>query len=211
MKLPASRVLLLLFAEVLLIATSGMWDRIEGDAKWPMLIYSAFFCAGGYVLVGNRRWVVAYVLLTAGAFLGAFLSSRDLPLYGALNLCCLLAVNLLLFHAVVRYSVLNQTVPQTDRVLAGIAGYLLLGVFWSGQFGWFELFGANGLIVQGTGEAVGPSGRLYFSFVTLTTLGYGDIVPASPGARVLVIFTTLSGVLYLAVFISALVGGLKRS
>ena len=53
--------------------------------------------------------------------------------------------------------------------------------------------------------------RLYFSFVTLTTLGYGDIVPVNSFAKVIVIFTTLSGVLYLAVFVATLVGGLKHA
>jgi len=46
----------------------------------------------------------------------------------------------------------------------------------------------------------------YFSYVTLTTLGYGDISPVSPWARMLAILEALTGTLFLAVLISRLVG-----
>ena len=49
----------------------------------------------------------------------------------------------------------------------------------------------------------------YFSYVTLTTLGYGDIVPISPLARSLAVLEALTGVLFLAVLISRLVGSYR--
>ena len=49
----------------------------------------------------------------------------------------------------------------------------------------------------------------YFSFVTLTTLGYGDIVPVAPLARSLAVLEALTGVLFMAVLISRLVGSYK--
>ena len=208
-KRPTSKVLLLLFSEILLIATSAFWDGLEQGTQWPIVIYSVFFCAGGYVLVDDRRWLITYIVLTAVAILSAFLSAHHL-IFGALNLCCLLGTNILLFQAVVRHSVLNRDIAQSDRILAGVAGYVLLGIFWAGQFGWLNLFDGNALAHQATETPATASERLYFSFISLTTLGYGDIVPVTPFARVLIMFTTLSGVLYLAVFISALVGGLKR-
>jgi len=50
----------------------------------------------------------------------------------------------------------------------------------------------------------------YFSFVTLTTLGYGDISPVSPIARSIAILEALTGTLFLAVLISRLVGASMR-
>ena len=47
---------------------------------------------------------------------------------------------------------------------------------------------------------------IYFSFVTLTTLGYGDIVPVSASARMLATMEALMGQLYLAVLVARLVG-----
>jgi voltage-gated potassium channel Kch len=46
----------------------------------------------------------------------------------------------------------------------------------------------------------------YFSFVTLTTLGYGDISPAKPMAEVLVVLEAITGMFYLAIIVASLVG-----
>ena len=48
---------------------------------------------------------------------------------------------------------------------------------------------------------------LYFSLVTLSTLGYGDISPVTPTTRILSALEAVTGTLYLAVFISSLVSG----
>jgi voltage-gated potassium channel len=51
----------------------------------------------------------------------------------------------------------------------------------------------------------------YFSFVTLTTLGYGDISPATPMAEVLVILEAVIGMFYLASIVASLIGAMKQS
>jgi voltage-gated potassium channel Kch len=48
----------------------------------------------------------------------------------------------------------------------------------------------------------------YFSFVTLTTLGYGDISPTRPMAEVLVVLEAVTGMFYLAVIVASLVGAM---
>lgn len=50
----------------------------------------------------------------------------------------------------------------------------------------------------------------YFSFVTLATLGYGDISPLTPVAQSLVILEAVTGMFYMAVVVASLIGGLKR-
>ncbi len=47
---------------------------------------------------------------------------------------------------------------------------------------------------------------IYYSFVTMTTLGYGDIVPVNPAARMLSVLQALTGQLYLVVLVARLVG-----
>ena len=51
-----------------------------------------------------------------------------------------------------------------------------------------------------------PADLIYFSFVTLTSLGYGDLSPVSPMARSISIFLSFSGQIYIAMIISMLVG-----
>ena len=95
------------------------------------------------------------------------------------------------------------------RVIGGIAGYLLIGYTW--------MF-AYQLVVQQIPGAIhfepgivdtlpGRSGQLvYFSFTTLTTVGYGDVHPAHPAVRSLAVAEALVGQLYVAILIASLVG-----
>jgi len=95
-----------------------------------------------------------------------------------------------------------------DRVIGAICIYLMLGSVWAIMYAFLELVNPgsfNGL------SAVNPqdwnSDWLYFSFVTLTTLGYGDITPASHTAKVLVYTEAIFGTFYMAVMVAGLVSG----
>jgi hypothetical protein len=103
----------------------------------------------------------------------------------------------------------------TNVVCASLCIYLLLGIVWALAYSTTFLFdeGAFKSTVAGVGPLtvfhMGSGGAmpvLYFSFCTLTTLGYGDIVPISPMARALAAVEALTGQLYLAVLVSRLVG-----
>ena len=82
--------------------------------------------------------------------------------------------------------------------------YLLLGLIWSVMY---ATLGAHlpGAFTGSPGAAAGLSGWVYFSFVTLTTVGYGDITPVATEARSLAIMEALVGQLYPAVIIARLV------
>ena len=78
----------------------------------------------------------------------------------------------------------------------GITGSILLSiVYWLNP----DAFGAGNLLTA-------PADIIYFSFVTLTSLGYGDISPVDPMARSISIFLSFSGQIYIAMIISMLVG-----
>lgn len=89
--------------------------------------------------------------------------------------------------------------------LESINVYLLLGIAGAILFKAVDLYDPNAF--NHTGDALKhQSDYIYFSFVTLTTLGYGDITPISPIARSLSIFFSVSGQLYLTMIIAMLVG-----
>ena len=114
--------------------------------------------------------------------------------------------------AVVKFALFNDEAVKIDRMLAGICGYLILGLFWAKLYTMYEQFFPGGFrFSDGTAVDVGDGSLLYFSLVTLSTLGYGDIIPASPWARMLASLQAVAGTLYLAVFISSLVSGLRAS
>ena len=96
-------------------------------------------------------------------------------------------------------------------ILESINGYLLLGVVFSIMVALILLFDPAAYnfpqwMDMSNQEISYFSEILYYSFVTFTTLGYGDIVPVQPYARSLAILTSVSGQIYIAVIIALLVG-----
>ena len=100
-----------------------------------------------------------------------------------------------------------------NTLCAAICVYLLLGIWWAQSLSTLELlhpgsFSAvreenNPVIHFGDEHSIDA---LYFSFVTLTTLGYGDITPRSDTAKMLVALEALVGQLFLAILVARLVG-----
>ena len=87
-------------------------------------------------------------------------------------------------------------------IFASMCGYLLIGLIATMTFSLIGLLVDNSFSV----DNVEPYNMIYFSFVTITTIGYGDITPISPTAQSLAIFFGVTGQLYLTVLIAFLVG-----
>jgi len=94
-----------------------------------------------------------------------------------------------------------------QRIEGAIAVYLLVALMWSEIYQFIEAMNPGSF--QFPSGSAGLSDRfsplLYFSFITLTTLGYGDIVPVAPAARSLAMVEALIGQLYPAILIARLV------
>jgi hypothetical protein len=91
-------------------------------------------------------------------------------------------------------------------VFAAVSVYLVIGIFWSFLFSLLEFLepgSFEGILETESGH---PQAFLYFSFVTLTTLGYGDITPANAKAGSLAMTEAIIGQIYMAVLVAWLVG-----
>lgn len=88
-----------------------------------------------------------------------------------------------------------------DTIKGGICAYLLIGFLWAMFFGLLMNIKPDSFIYSGD-----KMRYVYFSFTTLTTLGYGDIVPAGRTAAILTNSEAIIGQLYLAIFVARLVG-----
>ena len=94
----------------------------------------------------------------------------------------------------------------TGKVVIGAIGaYLLLGFIGAFLFEIIQLTYPNSFTNMGVFDG-SFYGELYFSFVTITTLGYGDISPLTPQGQAIAIFVAISGQLYLAILMAMLVG-----
>jgi hypothetical protein len=172
------------------------------------LIQLTVFCFAGYLLSASRRWLVIYLAIAIpalifGALEAIFFGNTWLVITSLVFSTALL---LLLFQAILSFSLFNSEASQLDRILAGICGYLLLALFWSSFYQALCTL-QPGAIISSQSGAVPPLGPdlLYFSIVTLTTLGYGDMAPGPNSmARLLCSTQALVGTLYLAVFVGSL-------
>jgi hypothetical protein len=88
--------------------------------------------------------------------------------------------------------------------------YLLLGMVWFSMYTAIEAFHPGSFLETTTGVTNRPSDLLYFSLATLTTLGYGDIVPLFGAVRMLAVLEAAAGVLYVAITVALLVSAYKR-
>ena len=119
-----------------------------------------------------------------------------------------LAVFLMLVSASLFVYLGKREQVTRDRILVSVSLYFLLGLTW------FALYNVINLVQPGSFmEAGAPltgithwSTMLYFSLVTLTTLGYGDIVAVKPTARMVATLEASAGVLYIAITVARLVG-----
>ena len=136
-----------------------------------------------------------------------FASERDdVPISPGSMLGLFGAIGLLAAAAALRVVVSARNV-NSEVIYAALSTYLLAGIF----------FGQLHLAVESywPGSYSGPSefsevSALYFSFVTLATLGYGDFLPKSDLARGVTIFEVIGGQLYLAVMVARLIGLFPR-
>lgn len=173
------------------------------------LVFALTLIFGAFATIQHRPAIYLVVGLAVSTFVVG-LVARFAAWHGlvvadtALKPACL---SILLFMTLKR--TLRPGRVTVYRVVGGIAGYLLIGFTWT--FGYQLLVQQSpGAIHFETGTAdtlsQPPIQLIYFSFVTLTTVGYGDVHPVNPVAQSLAVTEALVGQLYIAILISSLVG-----
>jgi hypothetical protein len=114
--------------------------------------------------------------------------------------------------AVILGDIFNKGTVAADDVLGAMSGYLIAGAAWSSLYALVDTFvpGSFTLTPALVAHPFDPEGRSamfnYFSIVTLTTMGYGDITPARAPATSLAVLEAVFGQFYIAVVVAQLVG-----
>ncbi len=198
--------LLLLVVHMFVIGSvvrAGLALDIAGD-----LLFSILLIAGVFMVVRYRtlQWTAAMVVLLAIAVRWTglvFGTPRLLFLNGILTLLAALT-----FLLIVLWWVYREGSVTGHRVRGAIAAYLLLALCFSLAYDLIE-YVHPGSFTLPPGGAQGMQTRsalfLYFSVVTLTTVGFGDIAAVHPVARSLVMVEALVGTLYPAILLARLV------
>jgi hypothetical protein len=104
--------------------------------------------------------------------------------------------------------VLRAPSVNTEVLCASISAYLMLGLMWTLAYWLVDQLTPGGAFSYNTNagtRSINGFNGFYFSFVTLSTVGYGDITPVSRIARWLAAMEAMTGLLYVAVLIARLV------
>jgi hypothetical protein len=201
-----SRFLVLFIGIVLTLAIRPF---LEGSIEAFLL--SGFFFS--YILLA----CIYSVSRTRGAFL--FSLSLGLPSICAVWLGILLrdssfhalgAILQVIFWSYILALILSHLLRvrevDADTIMGAACAYFLIGFAWSFIFFVLEFFSPGAFSFPHAAEHAGFNVFIYYSFVTLTTLGFGDITPVSDPARSLTILEAAIGQLFVAITISILVG-----
>lgn len=178
------------------------------------VLSSIILITGVYAVSYRRRQVAIAVLLAVPAFLlGWLYLATGVP---ALNSAG--SVFTLLFYAFTELIVLSRVLTTqkvtTDTIYGAVSVYLLMGLTWATAYDLVESIHPGSFTAD---PGPNPDGTfafpefIYFSFVTLATLGYGDITPITNQARSLALLEAASGTIYIAVLIARLVSALGWS
>lgn len=191
---------------ILVVVTLVLPPLSSGNTRHTLfgdLFFTLLLGSGMAVVWSEGRMISRVVAMIALASLAAHWLARLVPgdEFAGWNAAADLIV-LATFALAVLAKVLGRGTITHHRIEGAVAVYLLFGLGWSIAYEWVELVHPGAF----RGVASESSPWIYYSFTTLTTMGYGDITPVHPVARSLAAAEALTGQLYLAIMISRLVG-----
>jgi len=104
------------------------------------------------------------------------------------------------------HDLFSEQFVNSDSIRGGISIYLLIGIFWAILYQLIMVLDPSAFVLT-AGKLIGDVRYMlfYYSFTTLTTLAYGDILPANEPARILSALEGMAGVLFLTIFVAQLV------
>lgn len=170
------------------------------------IFFSVIFISGIYAISHQKRYIVIAVLLALPMIISLWAKyifvSDYLIIVG--RLFGILFFGFAIIH-IGQFMYNAQDVTQ-DVLFAAIVVYLLMAIMWAFIFGLLELIHPGSFNSPEAHNLEASELFLYFSFITITTLGYGDITPANEMANSLAVVEAVVGQIYLVVVVAWLVG-----
>ena len=192
------------------------------DPRWIAVLL--LLTSGVFVfvlpLLKTESPLLGILLISAIIFLAAYNISRRLILIGliaifievgtrttdfkVLNYLAVVTTNLFLIYIVgnVVLDMMRQRSVTLFTLVEAVNGYLLMGIMFISLVAYCELTFPGAYLFKGE-ESID---LVYYTIVTLTTVGYGDIIPQIPIAKSLSMIIAISGQFYIAVVVAIIVG-----
>jgi hypothetical protein len=197
-----------LAALVLLFIGAPFLERFQNGPLIETALATVVMCMGVLAVGARRRTLVVAIILVSPAVVGNWLHhlpSAHYPLEavlaGRLVFLAFVVARLLVF-------ILRAPKVNSEVLCAGVSIYLLIGLVWT--LAYLLVAGEDPKafafsVPQDSSNGMTRFNAFYYSFMTLTTVGYGDITPVSKIARMLAVMESMSGTLFVGVLIARLV------
>ena len=186
-------------------AAQEIFGHVEG--LYVQIAFTGLLVVGLWSFHRSRHWFIAGTVLASASAITTVVNAftpDDLPLFATMAI--LIAFCLMSLLIALRQVLLDDDI-DLNRLTGAICVYLLFGF----MFGLIHILVA--WLLPGSYAGIGsPEAEdqgvnyMYYSFVTLTTLGYGDVTPIRPLARAVAYIEAVIGVFYVAILVGALVG-----
>jgi voltage-gated potassium channel len=199
----------LLIALALFIFFAPFVEEIKGGDLIISILLSLVLISAVLAVAGRRSTLIIALLLLIPALVGRWINYfRPELVPPAIFLTAGLALIAFVVAHLLRF-VLRAPSVDADVLCASISAYLMLGLLWTLAYWLVDQLAPGAFSFNTTNETkqtMAGFNAFYFSFVTLSTVGYGDITPVSKVARMLAATEAITGLLYVAVLIARLVG-----
>lgn len=178
-------------------------ERVRGQQVITILLLATIIICLRATIINKKIFWFCLIIVVLSFLLDSF-SSRFITktIQQPIHIICTATTCLFLGITIVTLmkNMFGTNRVSFDIIVGGVCIYFLIGILWALLY----------IITIGFNEAAiyssEPLFLFYFSFTTLTTLGYGDIIPVSEFAKTLTNIEAIAGQMYLAVFVARLVG-----
>lgn len=195
-----------LMALVAFIFVTPFVDRPPYGEQVEAVMLTMVMLLGALAVGGRQRTFLLAIILVIPAVAAKWLDRLvpgAVPAYftPALSVIFMSLIIATLIRFVLRAGIVNR-----DVVCAAVSAYISMGLLWAFAYMLVVRLSTGAFAVLGeTKDAIDPFQAFYFSFITLVSIGYGDITPASRVTQMLAVLEGMSGMFFVVILISRLV------
>ena len=177
------------------------------NIRFLVQVFISFILLSGVFAISYKKYQLIIASLLALPIFILMWASYLVDIGGFIHLQNLFGM-LFMFYMIILFlkHFFRQNKITREVIFGALAVYLLLGLMWTYGYTLLDHLVPDSFSHPGTIINLDFNSFNYFSFVTMTTLGYGDISPVSQAAKAMAITQAITGQVYLAVLVARLVG-----
>jgi len=194
----------LLFGIILFIFVFPLIDKGFTSQIFITISYSIMLLSVASIIEQKTKWLVKLIIIAIVAqWIAFFIDNNNFPILDFIAFVFSMTTFIITTFIMIQQIVLSRRV-DAKLILESIIGYLLIGVVFTLVNVLITIFNPNAIGFTNTSAHIGEI--IYYSFVTVTTIGYGDISPISQLARSAAVLFGLIGQLYLTIIVAFIIG-----